>query len=228
MIHLVTGNKKQSREYIHKLATQQGLDISKSYNLYDNDFAQTDFEQIIPIHTGLFGERELYIIHNSVRELDIKNILKHYSAADHVIVFREDSILKKDLTQFEKISAHIQQFEKELEIKTKKYNTFDLADLLGARDKKNLWLGFRQAIVQTSAEEIHGILFWQIKNLALVKSSTQNPGMNNFVYSKNQKFAEKYSLSEIQNLADKMLRMFHVRDTYKTLEIDLETMILEL
>ncbi|MGB0925393.1 MAG: hypothetical protein ACPGTS_01650 [Minisyncoccia bacterium] len=228
MIHLVTGNKNQSRAYIHNLATQQGLDISKAYNLYDNDFAQGSFQEIVPVHTGLFGERELYVIHNSVRNLDIKNILKQYAESDHVIVFREDSVLKKDLIQFQKIDAHVEQFEKEQKPEVKKYNTFALADLLGARDKKNLWLGYRQAITQTSAEEIHGILFWQVKNLALVKTSNTNPGMNNFVFSKNQQFAKKYTLAEIQALAERLTYMFHTRDTYRTLEIDLEQFILEL
>ena len=229
MIHLLTGNKKERKNSITDICIQQGIKTGKVQHFYVDDFRDINFENSIPLNTGLFGERECFVFHESVRDLALKTILKNYSETEHILIFSEDSILKKDLTIFEKIGAGIQQFEKEQKIESAKYNTFALADLLGARDKKNLWLGFREAIGSgISAEEIHGIMFWQIKNLALVKTSSTNPGMSPFVYSKNQSFVNNYSLAEIQNLAGKMVKIFHTRDTYSTLEIDLEKIILGL
>lgn len=228
MIHLLTGNKKERKDFIKNICEQQGIDISTTQNLYSNDFKEVSFENTIPVYTGLFAERECFVVHDAVRDLAIKTILKNYSETDHILIFSEETILKKDLTSFEKIGADIKQFEKEQKIESQKYNTFALADLLGTRDKKNLWLGFREATSTVSAEEIHGILFWQIKNLALVKTSNTNPGMSPFVYSKNQSFINNYTLAEIQDLAADMTKMFHTRDTYSTLEIDLEKVILEL
>lgn len=228
MIYLLAGNKKERKDFVRELCTQQGLDMEKIQNFYEGDFDNKSFEEIIPVNTGLFDERECFVIHDLVRDLKIKSILKDYSDTSHLIIFSEETILKKDLTSFEKAGVIVQQFEKEQKIDVKKYNTFDLADLLGRRDKKNLWLGFREAISQVSAEEIHGILFWQLKNLALVKNSNRNPGMSPFVYNKNQSFINNFSIEEIYSLSDIMVRVFHNRDTYSTLEIDLEKLILSL
>ncbi len=228
MIFLLVGNKKERKDFVRYICEEQGLDIQHIQRFYADDFLESSFSSRVPIYTGLFGERECFVFHNIVRDVVNKDLLKSYSETDHILIFSEDSILKKDLIFFEKIGAGIHQFEKEVKIESQKYNTFTLADLLGARDKKNLWLAFREAISTVSAEEIHGILFWQIKNLALIKTSTSNPGMSPFVYSKNQSFVNNYSLPEIQELSAEMVKIFHTRDTYSTLEIDLEKIILGL
>jgi len=228
MIYLLVGNKKERRDFIKNLCSEKNISENSIHHLYDNSFKELSFQNLVPVNRGLFSETELFVFHECVRVLDIKNILKEYSETEHNLFLLEDSILKKDLTTFQKSEVTIHQFEKEQKNETKKYNTFALADLLGRRDKKNIWLGFREAITQVSAEEIHGILFWQIKNLALVKTSTTNPGMNPFVYKKNQSFVNNYSEGELKILSQKMTRMFHKRDSYSTLEIELEKFILEL
>ncbi|MCA9351664.1 hypothetical protein KC929_02705, partial [Patescibacteria group bacterium] len=78
-----------------------------------------------------------------------------------------------------------------------------------------------------SPEEIHGILFWQVKNLALVQSSSgQVPGMNPFVYRKTSGFVKNFTQAEIKDIARSLDNMFHNRDTYSTLDIELEKLIL--
>lgn len=228
MICLLTGNKKERKDFAAEICVQQGLDAGKTQHFHTDDFKDQKFENIIPLNTGLFDERECFVFHNLVRDVVNKTLLKNYAETKHILIFSEDSILKKDLKNFEAIGAGIHQFKTEEKKESKKYNTFALADLLGARDKKNLWLGFRDAIATVSAEEIHGILFWQLKTLALVKTSSSNPGLNDFVYRKNQSFVANYTLEEIKHLAGEMIKIFHTRDTYSTLEIDLEKIILGL
>ncbi len=235
MIYLLTGNKKERKEYVQKLCKQQGIEILSVQNLYFDNFKEIPFENVIPENIGLFGEIECFVAHDCVRDLKIKDILKNYFETEHQLIFSEDSILKKDLTVFQKAGVTIQQFNSEKKIESEKYNTFALADLLGQRDKKSLWMAYRDAISNVSAEEIHGILFWQIKNLALVikhnlslDAGRQVQGMNSYVFKKNQSFVKNYSLDEIQELSKKMTEIFHKRDTYNTLEIDLEKLILSL
>ncbi|MCA9353191.1 hypothetical protein KC901_03345, partial [Patescibacteria group bacterium] len=79
-----------------------------------------------------------------------------------------------------------------------------------------------------SPEEIHGILFWQVKNIALVHTSSTNPGMNPFVYKKTMHFAKNFSHKDIQGLSRSLAHMFHNRDTYSTLDVELEKFILSL
>ena len=228
MIYLLTGNKKERKEYIYNLCREQGIDIETIQHFYNDSFKEISFYDSVSADTGLFAERECFVFHDAVRDLEVKDILKNYLHTPHLLIFSEDSILKKDQNIFEKAGISLNEFSKEQKIEETKYNTFALADLLGKRDKKNLWLGFREAIEMVSAEEIHGILWWQIKNLALVKKSTKNPGLSPFVYSKNQSFVKNFTDDEIKKMSHDLIHMFHTRDTYCTLEIDLEKFILSL
>ena len=228
MIHLLTGNKKERKDFIQNICKQQGLHSEQTQYLYADSFREQSFESLIPMNTGLFDERECFVIMDAVRDLPIKTILKKYDDTEHILIFSENSLLKKDLTVFEKINAQITEFSKETEDKKERYNTFTLADLFGARDKKNLWLGYRQAIDSgISVEEIHGILFWQLKNLALVKNGNTEK-LSPFVLKKNESFVQNWTLEEIQNSVSELTKMYHMRDTYSTLEIDVEKLILSL
>jgi len=223
MLYLLHGKSDQRKEFIRNLATTQSL---TPQHIYDNDVQNTSIENLVSVQTGLFGDKELYVIHGLARTLDLKNILEEYAKSENFFIFSEDTVTKPIIKTFEKVSAIIQDFGKEEKVKENKFNMFSLTDTLGARDKKKLWLLFQQAVKNGSPEEIHGILFWQIKNLALVKTSTTNPGMNPFVYKKTSTYAQKFTLEEIQKMARDLVYMFHNRDTYSTLDIELEKFIL--
>jgi DNA polymerase III delta subunit len=226
MIVLLTGNKTEQKAYIKNLCEQQGILSERIQHFYSDDFEEKSFENIVPVNTGLFGERECFVLHNVTRDIPLKTILKDYASSEHILIFSEESILKKDRTAFEKIGANIKEFAKEEKKEEKKVNTFALADFLGEKNKKNLWLAFREAIESgESPESIHGILFWQMKNLALVKAGDTKE-MSPYVARKNEVFARNWTTEEIQNFASQLTKIYHTRDTYSTLEIEIEKMIL--
>lgn len=225
MLYLLHGKSESRKEFIRNLTTELSL---TPQHIYDNDIQSVEIENLVSVQTGLFGDKEMYIIHSLARTLDIKNLLEGYAESDNIFIFSEDTITKAITKIFEKYESIIKDFGKEEKKKDNKFNMFSLTDALGARDKKNLWLLFQQATKHGSPEEIHGILFWQIKNLALVKTSQINPGMNPYVYQKTSGYAAKFTLKEIQKMARDLVHMFHNRDTYSTLDIELEKFILAL
>lgn len=225
MLHLFYGKSEPRKEHIRAMAKELSL---KPQHIYDNDVQSVEIENLVSVQAGLFGDKELYVIHSLARTLDIKNLLEGYTASDNIFIFSEETVTKPIIKVFEKHEATIVDFGKEEKKKDDKFNMFSLTDALGARDKKNLWLLFQQAVKSGSPEEIHGILFWQVKNLALVKTSKVNPGMNPFVYQKTSGYASKFTLEEIKKMARDLTHMFHNRDTYSTLEIDIEKFILAL
>ncbi len=225
MLYLLHGKSEQRKEFIRNLTTELSL---TPQHIYDNDIQSVEIENLVSVQTGLFGDKEMYVIHSLARTLDIKNLLEGYAESDNIFIFSEDTVTKPITKTFEKYNATIQDFGKEEKIKKNDFNMFSLTDALGARDKKNLWLLFQDALKNGSPEEIHGILFWQIKNLALVKTSQTNPGMNPFVYKKTSGYAAKFTLEEIQKMARDLVHMFHNRDTYSTLDIELEKFILNI
>lgn len=225
MLYLISGTSADRKRYINNLVDEYKV---TSQHIYEDDLVDRSLNEIVVTQTGLFGDREIYVIHDVARDIDMKSLLSGYAESDNIIVFSEATVTKKITEAFAKVSATVQDFGKEIEKKDEKMNIFSLADAFGKRDKKNLWLLFRQALDQATPEEIHGILFWQIKNMMLVIDSKENPGLNPFVYKKNQGFVRTWNRNELAQYASAMLRMFHERDMYRTLEIDLEKMILSL
>ena len=225
MLYLLHGKSESRKNFIRELVT--GLSLTPQH-IYDNDVQSVEIENLVSVQTGLFGDKGLHVIHSLARTLDIKNLLEGHAKSDNIFIFSEDTITKPITKVFEKYEATIQDFGKEEKKNENKFNMFSLTDTLGTRDKKNLWLLFQEAIKNGSPEEVHGILFWQVKNLALVKTSQTNPGMNPFVYNKTSGYAAKFTLEEIQKMARDLVYMFHNRDTYSTLDIELEKFILAL
>jgi len=110
------------------------------------------------------------------------------------------------------------------------FSIFSLADALGERDKKRMWVLYREAIdLGISPEEIVGTLFWQVKMILLahrVKKAT-DAGVKDFPFSKAQRYAKNYSLDEIQKLSSDIISIYHEAHRGKVdFEIELEKLIL--
>ena len=225
MLYLLHGKSDKRKEYINTLVQKYSL---VPQHIYDNDIQEKQLIQVVSTQTGLIGDKECYVIHDLARMLDLKSLLAGFAESENVFVFSEDTVTKPIIKIFDKYNAEIHDLGKEEKARKEEFNMFSLTDALGARDKKKLWLLFQEAVQKGSPEEIHGILFWQLKNLALVKSSSQNPGMNPFVYNKTSGYAQKFSDQEIKKFIQDFTHMFHNRDTYSTLDIELEKFILAL
>ena len=92
-------------------------------------------------------------------------------------------------------------------------NFFPLADALGARNKRLAWAKLTEALERASPEEIHGILWWQVKSMKLVAGdSVKSPeavGMKPFVFKKMKTAAANFSEKEITGMSSDLFRMYH-------------------
>ncbi len=92
------------------------------------------------------------------------------------------------------------------------FNIFALADAVGSRDPFKAWMTYRQAIDKgTEPENIIGTIFWQLKSMVLAAhaSSASEAGLSPFVYSKAKKTVGNYSASELQELTQKFVTLYH-------------------
>jgi hypothetical protein len=150
-------------------------------------------------------------------------------------LFLEDGLLKTLLKKIEKHAEKVfdigEGASKGAE-KKERFNTFLLTDALGRKDKKNLWVLYQKALeAQTPVEEIHGILFWQMKSLALAENSNSptEAGMKAYPYQKAKEFVKKFEAQEIRDLRKKLVYLYH--DAHRgefDLAEGLERFILEL
>ena len=137
--------------------------------------------------------------------------MSELSASLNSFVFVESKLLKSELDEFKKVKAQINYFELPKE-KHEKYNNFILANDLGAKDKKSLWLHYREAVdLGVGFEELVGVMFWKVKDM-LVK-----------------RFYGKWKREELQNVGARLAYLLpEARREGKDAEIAFEQFILEI
>lgn len=184
---------------------------------------------------GLFERKYIVFADNVFRSEEAKEIvlgkLKELAASGNIFIFLEDELGKTDLKELAKFAEKVQQFSG-IAKKEKPFNVFSLTEMLGRRDKRGLWVLYQKALAEGLApEEIHGVLFWQIKAMlaAMLAKTAEEAGLKPFVFQKSRAFAKNYSLAELKNLSSKMVAVYHnARRTGPDLDIALERLILTL
>jgi len=152
------------------------------------------------------------ISENELVETEFKKLVKELASSSSIFVWVESSLKKPELEALEK-AAEKSFLESEVPKKEKEdWNVFKIGEAFGGKDKKNLWRYILEAKRrEIAAEEIHGILWWQLKSIILAESSktASESGLKPFVYSKAKGFAKKFEGLELQNMADSFISMHH-------------------
>ena len=186
---------------------------------------------------GLFSNKYIVLIKGVFSKKEVKEAflekIKEMAESPNIFIVAEGVIDAASLKKIEKYAEKIQEFEagESKSVQKEEFNIFDIADALGARDKKMLWTLYRKAIDSGKVpEEIHGILFWQAKSIALagMTKSADEAGLNPFVYGKAKRYAGNYSKEEIEELLNSLVSVYH--DAHRGLhdfETALEVLILE-
>ena len=241
MIYLLYGNDTTaSRKKLHTLLS--GLfkkrPDAEYFHLTSENVSEISVEELVSSQ-GLFEQKYIVVFDNlfedkgkeNNRKAELLKMLKEMQKAEHVFIFLEGKLDKKTITKFEKYSEKTQEFSK-TELKKERFNTFSLTDALGKRDRKSLWTLYQKAREENIAcEEIHGILFWQVKSmlLALQSSSAKEAGLNPFVFNKSKSFLRNYSEGEMKGLSKKLVALSHdARRGMHEFDIALERFILSL
>lgn len=239
MIYLLHGTdttklRKKSRELLDNMFAKKP---NASFVRIDTEnFEESRIEEFVGSQ-GLFENKYIIVFDNLFADKDIAEILlkniKEISESQNIFIFLEGKFNKAELSKFEKYAEKIQKFELGGEAsKLEKFNMFSLTDALGRRDRKQLWVLYQKAKLNNiSDEEIHGILFWQVKTMLLAgsASSAESAGLKEFVFRKSTGFLKNYTEKEVKKLAFSLTALYH--DTRRGIhEIDnaLERFILEI
>ena len=184
---------------------------------------------------GLFERKYIVFADNVFRSEEAKEIvlgkLKELAESENIFIFLEDELGKPDLKELTKFAEKDQQFSGATN-KEKPFNVFSLTETFGRRDKRGLWILYQKALTEGLVpEEIHGILFWQVKAIlaAVLAKSAEEAGFKPFVFQKSRGFAKNYSLAELKKLSSKMVAVYHnSRRIGPDLDVALERLILEI
>jgi DNA polymerase III delta subunit len=220
MIYLLYGSDTtKSRTKLHELV---GSLIKKKpdashVRITDETFDEAGLDEHIS-GMGLFSQKTIVELDNVFRNKEAKPViidrLKDIAASENVFVILEGELTAGDVKKFEKHAEKVQEFENASAggAKVKDFNIFSLTDALGRRDKKQLWVLYTKAKRKNiSDEEIHGILFWQMKGMfqAMNADSAKEAGLNPFVYQKSKGFLGNFTPEELQATSSKLVSIYH-------------------
>lgn len=234
MIYLFLGQYKKASQkaagLVEALIKKQPDATVLKFNV--ENFAPRNISDLIATQ-GLFFSKNVIVLSKIFDETENKEAmvksLAEIQASQNIFIFIEESLDKKSLEKFEKFSEKIQEVKGEEKKAAVPFNMFSLTDALGRRDKKNLWLLYREALKNGAAEEVYGILWWQLKTLLIVKraKNTADSGLKPFVFSKASDFLRNFKDGEIEKKAFDLVKIYHnSRRQSAEMEISLEKWIL--
>lgn len=164
---------------------------------------------------GLFSSKYIVVLSRVFENKNAKQKVLDRAAqlgeAEHVFLLIEEVLDVKELKVLEKHATQVVVYDA-VKKEKQSFNTFALADALGARDKKKLWLLYTQAKEQDIADEdIHGVLWWQMKSIILAHSATtaSEAGLKPFVFSKAKRFAAHFSKDEANKALTDLMTIYH-------------------
>lgn len=182
----------------------------------DESFDAASFHELLG-GQGLFERRSIVLLRRVFANKEAMEIilgkLPEVQKSENIFIIFEGKLLGETSDKFKQFSEKSQEFKLEgVQLKAKeKFNVFSLADALGRRDRKSLWVLYQKALRRgASPEEVNGILFWKVKELILASP----------VRSRASNGASSFSSEELRSLASRLVSLYH--DSHRGL-IDFET-----
>ncbi len=164
---------------------------------------------------GLFAQKYIIFFDNISENTDAKELIaehtKDIAESENIFIFLEKK-LDKAFSALEKNAEKSQEFSRVEGKKEFGGGMFALADALGMRDKKHLWILFDDVRRKdTEWEEIHGIFWWQVKSMLLASKSgsAEEAGLKPFVYKKSLGFAKNFKPAELEKMSADLVMMYH-------------------
>jgi len=232
---LVDGLKKRKPNAEVFVMTEDDLVLSKI-----REFAEGQ---------GLFESKFIVVLKNVFAKKDsvdaLLDILPALNLSQNVFIFSEPVNITKPISEsFKKAGGKVEEHTIDDKIAGSRlfgladarviskevFNVFSLADALGERDRRKLWVLFQSARKRDiPAEEMAGMFFWQIKSMILARESkgAAEAGLSPFVFQKSKRYNKNFSAEEELNLASKIVALYH--DAHRGLvdfEVGLERWIL--
>jgi DNA polymerase III delta subunit len=165
---------------------------------------------------GLFSTKYIIVLDGLLSSASssesIIDQLEVLANSEHIAVMIEEKVSAPYLKKLEKSAEKIQEFELKEIMKREAPASFDFADAFAQRDTKKAWVLFQDIMsTGTAAEEIHGILWWQMKSVFLAKNSgsIKESGLSPYVHQKSSRAAAKWNGPELDICLNKLVEMYH-------------------
>ncbi len=235
MLYFLYGTDiNESRKKLHALldSLAKKRPDAEVFRLKEDNWNEATFQELLNAQ-GLFDQKYIAVLDGLLEYKEsaelVQESVEMMQSSSHIFLAIEHNPAKKIVDVVSKHAEKTQEFAKP-ERKKEFFNTFALGDALGSKDKKSLWVGYLEALKQgISAEEICGVLFWQVKNitLAMHTKSASESKLSPFVDSKARKFAKNFTKNELREISSALVESTEkVRNGEGEMEVLLERVVL--
>jgi DNA polymerase III delta subunit len=227
MIYLLYGSDKdKARAKANKLV--EGLRAKKPdasfFKMTAESWSEAQFDEYIHSQ-GLFEQKYIVLFDGmfdskqtkeaAQKQITTASTLREMKDSPHVFIFRESELDKVTLGKFEKNSVKVQEFGAERASSASSnsnINIFSLADALGKHDRKLLWVLYQKAKkAGIEDEQIHGMFFWQVKNMLIVRDAANalEAKLSPFVFGKAKTFTANFREGELGQISSRLISLYH-------------------
>ena len=184
--------------------------------------------------TNLFSGVSIFLIKNALDSKEQKDLFKKkvkiLSISPNIFIISEPFITKELSTAIEKTKGEVISVSGDVGAAKRDGSVFLIADATARRDRKLAWALYQEAIFGGAvAEELHGILFWQIKNLFLAKTGISGASMKvSYPMMKAKSFAPKWEEKELRVGLSRLVSIYHEAHRGRgDLSIEIEKFLLD-
>lgn len=160
-------------------------------------------------HQALFGGATAYLLDGFGADADsrqeMETVAPALAASNNMFLLLLGPQKAEEKKFWKKYAGEIREFKTE---SAGRFNTFTLGDALAARDRKKLWLAFAEGRMSgISAEEMAGVLWWQIKTMLLAaKTKTAlEADAKDYPYDKAKRALTRFAHHEVERTALSLL-----------------------
>lgn len=214
---------------------------SNIFRISAEDFSEAAFLEYLG-GQSLFSDKFLITLDGVLKNAETKEFvfknLDATSSSHNVFVFLEEEIKKADLDEMSQFAEKVFKFEPDKKEKDERgFNIFSIADTLGEKDKKKLWVIINKAErAGISSEEIFWKLSWQVKNMLIAKTALRKGDfaveklkVSPFVLTKSKKYSKNFTEEELESLFGKLVSLYHEsRRGFSDFDMALEAFVLNL
>jgi len=161
----------------------------------------------------LFGGRAAFLLEGISESEEwaeyVKENAKPISDSENIFIVNETFLTKAIVSAFEKAGGKAVLCAAKDKAAPERGGNFALADAVGRRDRKASWVLYHEALGKGAVpEEIHGIIFWQLKNIFLAKSGGAT-GIAPYPLAKAKSFATKWESEELSSALSNLVSVYH-------------------
>ncbi|OGG73737.1 hypothetical protein A3A40_02380 [Candidatus Kaiserbacteria bacterium RIFCSPLOWO2_01_FULL_54_20] len=123
---------------------------------------------------ALFGGAQTFVLEGALygeRGEEFVDLLEVFAESPHTFIFKEEKLLKAETEALKKAGAKI-ELEKKAEKKEYRFDNFGVAEALGKKDKKGLWLALMASWREgEKPEAVAGLMAWKARQMKDIKLS---------------------------------------------------------